>query len=127
MTYYNFLKVIMALQKEDRTLEKLYDNGVDLINFVNPYREIINDLIKDIYGEGGYEWFSWYCYESEFGQKDWSTAPLYKKNEDGTMEKVRDKGEVRFGAYDNDGNPICYSHESLWEYLENNFKTDMQS
>ena len=125
MTYYNFLKVIMALQKEDRTIQKLYDNGVDLIDFVNTYHEIINDLIKEIYGEAGYEWFSWYCYESEFGQKDWSTAPLYKKNEDGTTEKIRDKGKVRFGAYDNDGNPICYSHESLWEYLENNCKKDM--
>ena len=124
MTYYNFLKVIMALQKEDRTIQKLYDNGVDLINFVNPYHEIINNLIKEIYGEIGYEWFSWYCYESEFGQKDWSTEPLYKKNEDGTMEKIKDKGEVRFGAYDNDGNPICYSHESLREYLENNCKTN---
>ena len=127
MTYYNFLKVIMALQKEDRTIQKLYDNGVDLINFVNHYHEIINDLIKEIYGEAGYEWFSWYCYENEFGQKDWSTAPLYRKNEDGTTEKIKDEGEVRFGAYDNDGNPICYSHESLWEYLENNCKTDKES
>jgi hypothetical protein len=43
MTYYNFLKVIMALQKEDRTIQKLYDSGVDLIDFVNTYHEIIND------------------------------------------------------------------------------------
>ena len=34
-----------------------------------------------------------------------------------------EEGEARFGAYDAQGNPICYSHESLWEYLENNCKT----
>ncbi len=69
MTYERFLKVILSLQKEDRTIKALYDNGVDLINFVDPYHEIINELIKEVYGEEGYYWFSWYCWENEFGQK----------------------------------------------------------
>ncbi len=123
MTYERFLKIILGLQKEDRTINNLYDNGVDLINFVDPYHTIINELIKEVYGEDGYQWFSWFCYESEFGQKDWSTQPLYKEKDDGTYEEVLDKGDVRFGAYDKNGNPICYSHESLWEYLEKNCKT----
>ena len=118
MKYERFLKIILSLQKEDRTIKKLYDNGVDLINFINPYHTMINELIEEIYGEGGLEWFNWYCWESDFGQKDWSTQPLYKQKEDGTHEKVFDKGEVRFGAYDENNNPICYSHKSLWEYLE---------
>ena len=94
MTYERFLKVILSLQKEERTIRTLYKNGVDLVNFVEPYHTIINELIKEIYGEGGYEWFSWYCYDNEFGQKG-------------------------LEALDQDGNPICYSHESLWKYLEN--------
>ena len=36
------------------------------------------------------------------------------------MEKIHEKDELRFGAYDEKGNPICYSYESLWEYLEEN-------
>jgi hypothetical protein len=122
MTYERFLKILLSLQKEDRTIKTLYDNGVDLIDFVDPYHTIINELVKEIYGEEGYGWFSWYCYESEFGQKDWSTSPLYKENEDGKVELIKEKGEVRFGAYNEQGNPICYSHESLWEYLETNEK-----
>jgi len=123
MTYERFLKVILFLQKEDRTTSTLYKNGVDLIDFVEPYHNIITELIKEIYGEEGYEWFSWYCYESDFGQKDWSTTPLFKMKEDGTSELIHEKGEARFGAYDEENNPICYSHESLWEYLEKNYKT----
>ena len=97
MTYERFLKVLLSLQKEDRTIKALYDNGVDLINFVDPYHEIINELIKEIYGEGGYDWFSWYIYENEFGQKG-------------------------LEAWDSDRNLICYSHESLWKYLEKKYK-----
>jgi hypothetical protein len=124
MTYERFLKVILSLQKEDRTTSTLYKNGVDLINFVEPYHNIITELIKEIYGEEGYEWFSWYCYESDFGQKDWSTAPLYKMKEDGTSELTHEEGEARFGAYDEEGNPICYSHESLWEYLNKSYEKE---
>ena len=123
MTYERFLKVIISLQKEERTINALYTNGVDLINFVDPYHEIISELIKEIYGEEGYDWFSWFCNDSEFGQKDWSTSDSYKLNEEGNMEIEYKKGEVRFGACDKEGNPICYSFESLYEYLEENHKT----
>ena len=122
MTYDRFLKVALGLQKIERVTQTLYDNGMDIINFVDPYHTIINELIKEIYGEEGYDWFSWFCYENEFGQKDWSTAPSYKIKEDGTEELVHKEGEVRFGAYDEEGNPICYSFESLYEYLESNYK-----
>ena len=122
MEYKRFLKVILSLQKEDRTIKALYDNGVELINFVDPYHEIISELIKEIYGEEGYDWFSWYCFESEFGQKDWGKSDSYKTKKDGTQELIHKAGEIRFGAYDEHGNPICYSHESLWEYLEKVYK-----
>lgn len=123
MTYERFLKVILSLQKEDRTINALYTNGVDLINFVDPYHDIISELIKEIYGEEGYDWFSWFCHDSEYGQKDWSTSDSYKINEEGNMELEHKRGEVRFGAHDKEGNPICYSFESLYEYLEENHKT----
>ena len=99
MEYERFLKVILSLQKEDRTIKALYDNGVDLINFVDPYHTIISELIKEVYGEEGYNWFSWYCWENEFGQKG-------------------------LEASDSDKNPICYSHESLWNYLEEKYKNN---
>jgi len=97
MTYERFLKVLLSLQKEDMVIKEACELGVDLINFVDPYHEIINELIKEIYGEEGYDWFSWYCWENDFGQ-------------------------AGFEAWDSDRNLICQSHESLWKYLEKKYK-----
>ena len=93
MIYERFLKVILSLQKEQRVIQALYDNGMDVINFVDRYHKIISELIKEIYGKDGYEWWSWYCYENDFGTK-------------------------QLEAKDAEGNQICYSHETLHEYLE---------
>lgn len=93
MTYENFLKVILQLQKQDRIIDNLYKNNVDLIEFADPYHVIISILIEEIYGNEGIDWFSWYCYENDFGTKG-------------------------LEAWDADKNPICYSHETLWKYLE---------
>jgi hypothetical protein len=93
MTYENFLKVILQLQKQDRIIDNLYKNNVDLIEFVDPYHGIIQTLMKEIYGEEGVDWFNWFCYENDFGTKG-------------------------LEAWDENKNRICYSHETLWQYLE---------
>jgi len=97
MTYENFLKIILKQQLLDRQIEEAYKLKIDLIDFVDGYHEIISTLIKEIYGEDGYEWYSWFCYESEYGHKG-------------------------VEAWDKDKNPICFSFESTWEYLENSCK-----
>jgi len=102
MEYGEFLKVILSLQKEGRVVSDLYDRKVDLIEFVDPYHTIISILLKSIYGEKGLDWFQWFCYESDFGQS------VYTDKE----------GNPTPGATDENGNPICYSFESLWEFLE---------
>jgi hypothetical protein len=93
MEYSRFLKITLSLQKESVVVDNLYKNGLDLINFVDPYHQIITELIKEVYGDEGYEWWSWFCYENDFGTKG-------------------------LEARDEKGNLICFSHESLWEYLE---------
>lgn len=123
MTYENFLKVILKQQLLDKQISAAYDLKIDLLDFVDEYHQIISILIKEIYGEDGYEWYSWFCHESDYGTKDWSTTTCYTRNEEGEMELVKEEGEVRFGAHDGEGNPICYSFESLHEYLETNCKT----
>lgn len=124
MTYERFLKVILGLQKQDRANSKAYKLNIDLFDFIDPYHTIISELIREIYGDEGYEWFSWFCYESDYGQKDWSKLPSYRVNEEGITELVHEAGEVRFGATDEEGNPICYDTESLWKYLEDNYRND---
>jgi hypothetical protein len=97
MTYKRFLKVVLRLQKQKRVVAGLYELNVDLINFTDDYHAIITELIKEIYGNKGYDWFSWYCDENDFGQ--------------GTLQ-----------AWDKDKKPIAYSLESLWELLEMDYK-----
>lgn len=93
MTYENFLKVLLELQKQSRILDTLYKANVDLVNFVDPYYGILQTLIEEIYGEEGHDWFSWYCFDNDFGTKG-------------------------LQAWDKNKNAICYSHETLWQYLE---------
>ena len=95
MEYSRFLKVTLQLQAQDRIIRDLYKKKIDIIEFVDPYSDIISELIKEVYGETGYDWWSWFCFENDYGQ--------------GTLE-----------AWDENKNPICYSFESLWEYLEKN-------
>jgi hypothetical protein len=118
MTYEDFLAVGLRLQKIEKIRLELMKLGVDVLDLFEPYDEIVMTLIKEIYGEEGLDWFSWFCYESEFGQKDWSKAATYIKNDDGTSTKVHEAGEKRYGATDEEGNPICYDWESLYNYLE---------
>ena len=97
MTYERFLKITLGLQKQDRVVSNAYDLKVDLLDFVDPYHHVIAELLKEVYGEEGMDWWSWFCYENNYGN--------------GSLE-----------AFDENKNRICYSHESLWEYLEKNCK-----
>jgi len=95
MTYENFLKIILKQEVLDEQIK---------IEFVDRYHEIISTLIKEIYGEEGYDWYSWFCYENDYGRKEWSTKD----------------GKIEYSATNEKGDPICYSFETLWEYLEEN-------
>ena len=95
MKFGDFEKIISLLKEESERIRKIYDEGIDLINFVDQYHEIIKILITEIYGESGYDWFSWFCHEKDFGAKN-------------------------LEAHDENGNPICYDVKSLWEFLEEN-------
>lgn len=121
MEYKTFSQIILLLKQESERSQKLYKLGVDVIELNDGLHQIITLLIEEIYGEGGLDWFSWFCYESDFGKKDWSQHDCYKIV-GGKMVKIKDKGETRYGATDENGKPICYSIKSTWKYLEKNHK-----
>jgi len=93
MTYKQFSDILHTLQEQDKVVDELYKNKVDLYDFIDAYHKVITMLIKEVYGEEGYDSWSWYVYENDYGTKG-------------------------LEAWDKDGKRICYSHESLWEYLE---------
>jgi hypothetical protein len=121
MEYQTFSQIVLRLKQEGEKTSKLRKLGVDVLELNDGLHQIITFLIKEIYGQEGLDWFTWFCYESDFGDKDWSQHDCYREI-DGKLVKVHEKGEVRYGATDEDGNPICYSIESTWEYLEKNHR-----
>jgi hypothetical protein len=93
MEFTTFEKLVSLLKEESEKVQKIYDGGIDIINFVDQYHEMISILITEIYGESGYDWFTWFCHENDFGTKG-------------------------LEAWDENENPICYDVKSLWELLE---------
>jgi hypothetical protein len=96
-----FIEIVDLLKKQTEVTNQLYKLNVDLVEFADPYESVITILIKEIYGAEGYDWFSWFCYELDFGDKVSKDNPR---------------------AWDKDENPICYDLESLWNHLESEYK-----
>ena len=96
MTYSDFSVIIETLKKQSDLLNDLYHKNVDLFEIVDPYDVVIRTLLTEIYTAEGYDWFSWFCYENDFGT--------------GTLD-----------ANDENG-PICYDVKSLWEFLETSYR-----
>ena len=69
MEYSEFLKVILGQKEASEKVHEAYKLGIDLIEFVEIYESISSILIKEIYGEEGADWYSWFCYENEYGEK----------------------------------------------------------
>jgi hypothetical protein len=95
MKYSDFSDVVEILQKQSDLVSELYLKKVDLLEFADPYDGIIRILLTEIYTAEGYDWFTWFCYENDFGK--------------GTLD-----------AHDETG-PICYDVKSLWEFLEKTY------
>jgi len=91
MTYETFEKLIKQLEIFRDRSSKLYNLGVNLIDFEEPYHEAFTMMLVEIFGEQGYDWISWFLYERE--------------GFSGTIGK----------AWDKDNNEICYDIPSLWK------------
>lgn len=119
MEYKDFLMIIMANKKFEEELSELNSLGFDF--FEGKYKladlnyKIFNCSLGCHYTNEGMEWIYWFIYESDYGQKDWSKIKTFG-----------DDKNTPYGAVDENGNPICYSYESLWKYLEENHKLNKE-
>jgi hypothetical protein len=88
-----FTEILNKLRKQSDKEHALYVLDIDTINFSDNYTSVINILLEVYYGKDGADWISWYL---------WERDPL------GTIDQ----------ATTNDGKPICYDIQSLWEEVE---------
>jgi hypothetical protein len=121
MEFERFEKIILSLKKHHEDISDANRIKIDLIDFCDPLHVIISELIKAIYGDEGYDWFSWFCYENDYGEKDWSLGnrPIHFQKTDGTWGEKYPAD--RYGAHGENGEPICDTIKSTWEYLETNY------
>jgi hypothetical protein len=124
MTYSTFINLMLTYKKISDSLSELYNIGFDL--YEGKYK-IADDLSKMFkasfeshYTTDGIEWIEWFIYENEWGQKDWSKYMSANLKTGELIERNYENPSIGYGARDENGNPICYSYESLWEYIENN-------
>jgi uncharacterized protein Yka (UPF0111/DUF47 family) len=96
MKYKNFKNVIESLEKVTDRSHKLYQLGVNLIDYDDMYHNIITNLLNSIFDKDGKDWIDWYLYERI-----------------GFTDKVN-------LATDADGKEICYDIPSLWKVVKNN-------
>ncbi len=126
MEYSTFLKLIMTNKKIEENMHDLYQVGVDIFEskyaVADHISSMFNASFEPHYNKEGIDWISWFMYENDYGQADWSKNPSYKLDDNGNMVLDKEAGEVRYGAYDEEGNPIAFSYESLYELLEKDYK-----
>ena len=103
MSYETFEKLIKQLEMFRDRSSKLYNLGVNLMDFEEPYHESFTMMLTEIFGNEGYDWISWYLFERQ-----------------------SHSGEI-LKAWDKDDNEICFDIPSLWKEMllikiENNSK-----
>jgi hypothetical protein len=111
MEYKYFLKSLLSYKKLLEDFSDLYNMGFDFLEGKYKLESLSTSLITSTfeshYTEEGCDSIFWFVYENEFGQKDWGS-----KDEN-------DNPLIGYGGMkDKDGNPLCFSFESTWEYVK---------
>jgi hypothetical protein len=78
-----FIDLIERMKATSETINEAYRLKIDLVEFSDPWEQIITILLKEVFTEEGYDWISWWAHEG--GRKAW--------DDDGTdvpMDTVED-------------------------------------
>lgn len=69
MTRETFTKLIELQQNNSSVVHQSYKLKIDLIDFVDPWEQVITLLLKEVFTDGGCDWISWWLYEE--GRNAW--------------------------------------------------------
>jgi len=96
-----FKEIILKLQMMQEKNHKLYDLGIDTLDFTEPYERIIDLLFQSCFNEEQRTWIDWFLYEK---------PPLTKKGKPNQAFKTDNKTGEQI--------EICYDVDSLWETIQ---------
>ena len=106
MTFESFKQIFDSMVKSSAKIDKTYDIGIDLLEFVEDYNNAIHFLWSQVLTTDGLDWVNWFMYEKNYIQDGIGNPKMqaYSKTDNG--EEVE----------------ICKDLEGLYEYLiENNY------
>lgn len=123
MKYENFLEILMYYRKIEGSFRELYQMGFNFLDGKYPLSEemskMLDATLKSHFTDEGVDWIHWFIYENEWGEKDWSQIPRFDPESKNIIEKdLLDS----YGAKDENGNPICFSFKSTWDYVKKYLK-----
>ena len=120
MNYEDFLNILLPYKKFQEDTSELNSIGFDFFEgkyqLVDSVYKLFQNAIKTLFKDEGVEWIEWFIYESDWGTKDWSIYRSFESKDE--MLNLDNK----YGAFDSNGNPICYSFESLWDHIKQYLK-----
>ena len=99
MTKEVFIDLIERMKSTLETVSEAYRLKIDLVEFTDPWDNIITTLLKEVFTEEGYEWISWWVYED--GRK------AYEEVGDEVIEVPMDTAEDLYNYLLQEG----YTHE----------------
>lgn len=94
-----FEELILKLQLMHEKGRKLYDLGIDLLEYTEPYERIIDVLLKAHFNDDQIGWIDWYLYER---------PSLTERGKPNKAFKTVGKKKVE----------ICHTIDSLWETIQ---------
>lgn len=95
MTREDFKKMIGLIEGHSYKSEMVYNYGIDAIEFTDELNKVISMLMREAFGEIGYDWISWFLYEKESGARE----------------------DIR--AFDENDNEIIRDIDELYDYVTN--------
>jgi hypothetical protein len=93
MTREDFKKMVGLIEGHSYKSEMVYNYGVSIIEFTDDLQEVISMLMREAFGEIGYDWISWWLYEKDFGKRE----------------------DIR--AFDENDNEIIRDIDELYDYI----------
>lgn len=88
----HFIKSLKSLS--DRS-NKVYDSGIDLLDYEDDFHKIISFLSEKYFGEDGWDWISYYVYEGGRDVWDENKNKVPFDTEDDLYDYLNSNGYIK--------------------------------
>lgn len=90
-----FIDLIEQMKATSESVSEAYRLKIDLIEFTDPWEQIITTLLKELFTKDGYDWISWWLWEN--GREAWEKdkTPIPMDTAEDLYNYLRNEGYVK--------------------------------